>query len=310
MKHSMLTALSTALSKPPIMRALGGGHLLNALTKVYRGLWLLVHPRTFLGVAQLFTSWQLRPLLRTQPLLMFKFLDEYLTTDLSRNERAAILLHHYDFLKQRTGADFFAKILDRRFELWQLTVGDADHRIWLWFPRAPYGEGDVTLTFAVDGVDIYSLSFTIGPGSIAGLAARDALYIARVQGKVSKFDQIRDATKACSDVSPAALLLAAAEGIAQALDLEHMIGIGASAHICATNPESFVKAYDEFWKATGGVKLHRNMYHLPVPVPSKSILLVKRVHRSRTHRKRRFKALVKEQAGKAFCDIALPARDQ
>lgn len=253
----------------------------------------------------MFASSELRPLVRTEPRVLFKFVDEYLTTELSRKERASILIHHYDFLKERARRDFFQKILNRRLELWKLVVDGRIHRIWMSFAGSPYGEGDLTLTFEANHVDLYTLSFTIGPGSVAGLAARDAMYIARVQGKFSRFDQIREATRACYDVSPAMLLLAAAEGVAQALDLDHLIGIGASAHIAAMSPENFVKAYDEFWKAVGGVRLDRNVYHLAVPALGKPILSVKRDHRSRTHRKRRFKKAVEEQVCQAFRNEAL-----
>ena len=115
-------------------------------------------------------------------------------------------------------------------------------------------------------------------------------------------DRIRKATRECNDVSPAALLLAAAEGIAQAFGLEHMIGISASTQVSTTygRTDNFVKAYDEFWKTTGGTKLARDMYHLPLPVSGKPILSVKRNHRSRALRKRRFRKSVKEYVSEAF----------
>ena len=112
-------------------------------------------------------------------------------------------------------------------------------------------------------------------------------------------------------MSPARLLLAAAEGIAQMLEIEHMVGIGASAQVSRSsgNPDELVKAYDEFWKAAGGAKMKRDMYHLTLPVLGKPILEVKRDHRSRTKRKRRFKSGVKEQVGAAFAGCALRALD-
>jgi uncharacterized protein VirK/YbjX len=134
-----------------------------------------------------------------------------------------------------------------------------------------------------------------------------------VQGKGRGLHLIKSATKNCFDVSPAALLLAAAEGIATALDLCHMIGIGADNQISAganSRQGGLAKAYDEFWIAAGGVRLERNMYHLPVPSSHKPVQSIKRNHRSRVMRKREYKKLVKERVCIAFRAVALRARYQ
>jgi len=134
------------------------------------------------------------------------------------------------------------------------------------------------------------------------------MYVARVQGKGRRLDRIRQATKDCQDVSPPAILLAAAEGIAQALDLDLMVGIGAGIQVAPRRSQSdnLVKAYDEFWEAAGGLPVARQMYRLAVPSQEKSILEVKREHRSRTLRKRRFKGAIKERVREAFRRAVLP----
>jgi uncharacterized protein VirK/YbjX len=300
--------MSAVMAKSAILRPVVGERLRNGLVRLSKSAWLALNPRTSLEVAQLFSSPELRPVLRVEPRVMFKFLRDYLATDLSRKERAAMLIHHYAFLKDRVGERFYAQIIDRRLELCSLDEGEEAHRIWLSFPRTPYSEGDLTLTFEVGGDDIYTLSFTIGPGAIAGLAAPDAMYVARVQGKGKGLERIRQATKDCCDISPAALLLTAAEGIAEALDLEHMVGIGATTQVAPRESakfENLFKAYDEFWKSVGGSPLHRNMYHLPVPMPGKPITSVKRDHRSRAQRKRRYKRAVKDRVRDTFRERAL-----
>ena len=261
MKPGILTATSVILTSMsaapprPALRPVVGNRLRNGLERLSKSAWLLANPCTSLEVAWLFASPQLRPVLRIEPRLMFKFLREYLATDLSRKERAAMLVHHYAFLKERVDPAFFPWIVEDRRELSQVDAGGHVHRIWLWFPRTPYSEGDLALSFEVEGLDLYTLSFTIGPGTVAGVAADHAMYIARIQGKGRRLDRIRQATKDCQDVSPAAILLAAAEGIAQALDLDLMVGIGAGIQVAPRRSQSdnLVKAYDEFWEAAGGL---------------------------------------------------------
>jgi uncharacterized protein VirK/YbjX len=306
MKHGILAAMFGAMTKQPIVRAAAAEQWRDSVVRLSKGAWLVAHPRTFVDLARLFASAPMRPLFRVEPRLMFKFLQDYLTADLSRSERAAMLIHHYAFLNERVDPIFFEEIVDHRLDLWELKTGDNAYRICLLFPRTPHTEGDLTLIFEADGCDIYNLSFTFGPGAIAGLDVADAMYIARVQGKGRGLDRIREATRDCVDVSPAALLLAAAEGIAQALDLDTMVGIGAVSQVMTKGNrklENLVKAYDEFWTAAGGTRLDRHMYRLAVPSSGKPILAVKRDHRSRTHRKRRFKRSVKEHVLRAFCEI-------
>jgi hypothetical protein len=84
MKQSLLTALSAVLAKSAILRPVFGDHLRNGLARFSKSAWLALNPRTSLEVFQLFTSPELRPVLRREPRLMFKFLRDYLATDLSR----------------------------------------------------------------------------------------------------------------------------------------------------------------------------------------------------------------------------------
>lgn len=307
MKHSVFGALAAVITKPTIA-ALGWEGVRKRLDWAARGSWLLLNPRTGLEIARLLRTSQMRPILRAEPRLAFKYLFGYLAMDLSRAERASMLIQHYALLQERAQDDFFSSIADGRLELWATKIAETGYGIGLSFPHTADGEGDLALYFRAGSVDIYILSFTIGPGSIAGLSAEHAMYIARVQGKGHGLDLIRKATRACRDVSPAMLLLAAAEGIAEALDLEYMVGIGAATQISTAigkAAEGLVKAYDEFWTAAGAERSTRNMYVMPVPRPAKPILSVKRDHRSRTHRKRRFKKDVKDQVRDLFRTSAL-----
>jgi uncharacterized protein len=307
-----LVASLAALTSFVLIRELVKDGVRAALIRIWRGAWIFIHPRTCFEVVKALTSAETRPVVRAEPRVLFKYLGNYLGADLSRKERASVLIDHYTFLTDRVQGNFFRTIVDCRLELWQQILGEHMYRICVTFPRtaAFHREGDLSLIFEADGVDIYVLSFAIGPGSIAGLDASRAIYIARVQGK-GGLHLIRTATKMCVDVSPPALLLAAAEGVATALGISHIIGVGADNHISASydfRSNDMAKAYDEFWLAAGGVRLERNMYHLPVPLPHKPIHSVKRNHRSRVLRKREYKTIVKEQVCRAFRDVALVAR--
>jgi uncharacterized protein VirK/YbjX len=307
----LLAALIVVLSNLALVRTLGRDGLRLALARVSKGARAIVHPLTWFKVVKVLTAPQTQPVVRAAPRIVLKHLGGYLGTDLSESERASILINHYTFLKDRVEQGFFRKIVDGRLELWKHVVSNGHVRICLAFPVTNHDEGDLSLIFQSDDMDIYTLSFTIGPGGVAGLAADHAIYIARVQGKGRGLQLIKKATKDCLDISPAALLLAATEGVATALELGHIVGIGADVQISASadsRPEGLVHGYDEFWLASGGLKLDRNMYHLAVPLPEKPIKTIKRNHRSRVLRKRAFKKLVKEQVCREFSALALHPR--
>lgn len=292
----------------PLIRELGEGGLQGAMAKGRKAAAMVADPGTCFQVARVLMAPEIRPVREADPRLMFKYLGTYISADLSPGERAAILIEHYGFIRERVNATFFQEIVDSPLELWRHAVGGHTYRICLAFPRTAHDEGDLALVFRTDDVEIYTLGFAIGPASIAGEGAGRALYIARVQGKPKGLHLIRGATKHCLDVSPAAVLLAAAEGVATALDVRHMIGVGASCQLSATRdprPDRRVAAYDEFWTAVGGVRRERNLYHLPVPAAPKPIQAIQRAHRRRALRKRAFRALVTERVCHAFRDCAL-----
>jgi uncharacterized protein VirK/YbjX len=278
------------------------GEWRRSVRRARKGAALLTDPMTHLQVTRVLTRREVRPVVRASPRVMFKYLTDYLKTDLSRKERASILVHHYALLGSRSHEQFFRKIAEGRLELWRESFGDHAYRILLTFPHMTDDEGDLSLVFRADETDLYVLSFTLGPGNIANLSAPSAMYIARVQGKGRALDRIRLATKDCLDISPPALLLAAAEGIALELDLEHMVGIGGKTQLSADKaaPSSRLSAYDEFWTALGGERLEGDMYHLTVPLTEKPITSIKRCHRSRVRRKRAFKALVSRNVRARF----------
>lgn len=308
-----LYASLATLTSLALIRELTKDGVRAALNRAWKGAWIFFHPLICFEVVRVLASAETRPIVRAEPRLLLKYLTDYVGADLSRKERASILIDHYSFLKERVEESFFRMIVDCRIELWQQIISGHSYRICLTFPRTAvaHHEGDLSLIFVADGVDIYVLSFAIGPGNIAGLAASRVIYIARVQGKGKGLHLIRTATKTCFDISPPALLLAAAEGLATALGLSHMVGIGADNHISAgaeLPANDMVKAYDEFWVAAGGLRLTRNMYHLTVPSTHKPIQSIKQNHRSRALRKREYRIFVAEQISRAFRDVALVTR--
>jgi uncharacterized protein VirK/YbjX len=136
---------------------------------------------------------------------------------------------------------------------------------------------------------------------LVGCAADDVMLIARLQGIAGNFAAIRAATRACMDVSPPALLMAALQGIGKALDIGMIAGVTnqeqLTAHMDADRHVYF--DYDAFWSTYVGNAAEK-FYLIRVPVPEKPLAQVSTMHRRRTRLKRQFKRQVAAVAQAAF----------
>jgi hypothetical protein len=102
------------------------------------------------------------------------------------------------------------------------------------------------------------------------------------------------------------MLLRQPRGIAKALDLGDMVGIGASSRVDdrrrdAPRTRPGLRRILARWVGAAGSQ------HVPPQLPMlEPILRSSAITRSRTQRKRRFRQVVKDEVGKAFRDAALP----
>lgn len=252
-----------------------------------------------------------RDLLQRHPQIIYRSYRKYLATSFTKKSRRAVLLHHYTYLLPRMKGIFFGEISSKHTQIWQIDIGPDHFCITFSFPGELHHEGDILLDFLQNHVPLYSLSFSIAPGGLAGSAATEVILVARVQGAFGRFDAIRQATKTCCDLAPGYLLMAAVQGIATALNVAVIAGVknceqvtaGTNDDLMKDDPKTLYFDYDAFWQAHLGTD-EGKFYLMSVPIPEKPIELISRSHRKRTRAKRQFKNEVVEacRAGfGAFC---------
>ena len=259
---------------------------------------LFLHPAAFFRVVNALSAAKLSSLVRTAPIILLKFSWPVYSNCMSAEGRAIALSHHYGILQRRLSRTLLEKIIAGRATLWEAAAGTSALSISLSVAQATYGEGEMNLHFQVDSSDVYVLSFVIVPARLLGLEADSAIYVTRLQGTKGHADSIRLATKGVGDVSPALTLMAAAEGVALALGVEHILGISAKEQICsAADPPTgdFISAYDEFWRSIEGRKLTAGSFYFPVPLPEKALALIKQNHRPRVKARRAFRRAVSDR---------------
>jgi uncharacterized protein VirK/YbjX len=246
-------------------------------------------------------------LVRTDSRFSFKSLiRDYLVRGFTITERTACFLHHYRRLQTSMSASLLHRTLHQQVTVVESQIGGARYEITLCYSREIEKEGELSLNLHVDGAIVFVLSFNIVPGWVVKSQAAEVLLITRLQGTKGYYRQIRLATRDLHDVGPAALLLAALQGLAQAFAIGEMAGV------CATRQSSYSKelfglyqsAYDDFFDELGAARNSAGFFVSPLPLPEKPVACVKQGHKLRTREKRSFK----RQIAANVCRLLLESR--
>jgi uncharacterized protein VirK/YbjX len=217
--------------------------------------------------------------------------EDYLVRGLTAQERKVCFLHHYNFLKKAVPEEMLRRILHDRVSVLEVNEEGRQYRVTAHLSRPWDKEGELSLTLDASGIDLYVLSFSIVPGQILKLAIPDVVLVTRIQGIRGEFKGIQEATRALHDVAPAALLMAALQGLGEALGVGEIAGVAALRQSAYNElyKEVFVRSYDEFFLEMGLAKAEGELYRSPIPIPDKPLQEVKRGHKLRTKEKRAFK---------------------
>ncbi len=238
-----------------------------------------------------------------QPKLAVKYLNRrHLAVGLTTDERAALMIHHYHFLAQTVPTDRAAAMLDRGLVLWTHDGAPGRHCIDLGFSHPTDNEGELTLTYSLDGVVVSVCSFSFAPGSLVAARGRTVIALTRIQGMRDERERLRAAMRALDGLSPAMVFLAALTGIADRFGLTAIAGVAAAAQPALDAPTGHaqVAAYDAFFDSLGGVRASPIFYRIDLPRAEKPLSETKSGNRARTRAQRGRRAVIAEAARRAF----------
>jgi hypothetical protein len=224
-------------------------------------------------------------------LLANKYLGGYLAKNLGKCARRDILLHHYRSIARCAEPDFLNRVLTGRYLLWSKEDAGACYSIALSFDPLTHYEGDLSVVFTSGSQQILRISFSIVPGPAAGSDMAELLFIGHVQGAKHKFDEIKQATKACHDVAPQHMLMVAIQSVARALGIKVIAGVTDENQLAKLPERSVRFQYNSFWENWTGRRT-AGFYEIPVPLPQTALHDIQSGHRRRTRKKRQFKSKV------------------
>ncbi|QYE33483.1 MULTISPECIES: DUF535 family protein [Sphingosinicellaceae] len=241
------------------------------------------------------------PIRARQPQLARKYLNPlHLAIGLKSDERAAVMIHHYDFLATRFPPVALGTIFAQGMCVCTRETVVGQHRVDLIFSHPTDNEGELTLNYTLDGVLLSICSFTFAPGSLVAAQDETIIAVTLIEGVRANLDSLKGAMRTLCGVSPAMIFGAVLAGIAGRFGISTLAGVAASAHPArdATNEAAFAQVYDLYFENIGGVQATSIFYRIGLPRLEKPLAEVKR-NRARTRAQREIRAGIAVSAGAA-----------
>jgi uncharacterized protein VirK/YbjX len=235
-----------------------------------------------------------RQVMKVNPRFPLKYSGlDYLARGLTVAQQAECFIHHYRRLPDLLPENVLLQLLLEDVLLDEIRRGDDLFLVKMGLSRPWDDEGELSLSFEVNGIVVFVLSFTIIPGWVVRSAAQEVVLISRLQGVKGSYDEIQRATRAMYDVAPPALLFAALCGVAEAYGIKAMAGIAGAMkpefHFYEGEAAHIQQAYDGFFAELGAIRGAADFYLAPMPPPEKPMTSIKPGHKIRTRKKRAFK---------------------
>ena len=235
----------------------------------------------------------------------------YLARAFRGERKAEICAFHHQWMLANVAPFALIALIAGQVTLWSHEAAGTAYAVKLRVDRWVAREGELTLEMYGDRTPLYSLSFSLVPPGAVPLAAASAptLLVSRLQGAKDRFEALRRATKALSEVAPRAAVFATLSGIARACGIGQVAGVAAENFItfAPERRDELARQYDEFFVALDAQGPQDGFYLVDLSAPPKPIGEVKPGHRIRTRRKRALKEEIAARTAAAWTrEIAMP----
>ncbi len=266
--------------REPIVRSINGQHqLMKLLSSAYYG-----------------------DLLDQSPGLTRQYLKSHLARSLTLSQRRAAIVAHYRFFRDGPSPRLYERVLKTGALLWRNAETGGNYHIGLRHNVAHFYEGDLLLAFYRQDVLLFQLSFSVVPGAMVGETAAHVLFVGGAQGAAPERGELQPAVKVSQGVAPSHLAMAALQGVALALGLDTIVGVGNDEQLLKSREDkaAFQFDYDAFWAMFGATANAGGQWVMPVPLVERPLTDSSAAHRRRSRKKRAFKALVRDEVQAAM----------
>lgn len=268
-----------------------GAHLV--LPRVQRAARLLICLPQHLQVLRVLGHPQSAGPVRQYPRMVFKYLDSYVALRLPITTRRSIFVAHFRFLQRAFNANFIDAVQRLSPTLWRQTIEQRAFRVAIELIAIMGREGDLRLVFYMDDTEVYRLMLVFASGRDFDLPDETIAIASGTRG-AHDFEPVKLATKACCDIQPAHILMAALAAVAETTHVSTILGLHEQRQLLSGDKLCF--SYARFFEMYGTQIPRQQMYRIRVPYLNKPVLEVKASHRRRNRRKREFRREVRAQS--------------
>lgn len=236
-----------------------------------------------------------------------KYLGDCFALSLSTAQRRDALIRHHSIMSEAFPPGATAEI-NQGVIVWQREVPGESPLLLVLEPAtlAPM-EGELQFRFSFRS-QLHVLTFLFAPGQLFDSKHRRVLFIGGVQGRLGCQEEIRAASKLNGEIAPVAVLLLAAQALAQEMDAE-LLAVGEADQISMSYSPSMVRFdYGAFWAEMGGLRA-AHFYSLPLHTPQRPLSSIGLPHRSRAKRKREEKSRIRNDIGAGVRKLLISASD-
>ncbi len=206
------------------------------------------------------------------PSLYRKSIRPYVSKNWPGFVKVDAMIHHYEFLRNRTTPDVFARLCSAAgADVAILPVKGGDRlTVRLRYDSKFRKEGETTLELLSEKhrCRVFCLTFVLA----ADARGQPCLIIGAVSGLTPGADKnvIKDTTKAMFGLRPKALLLVVLQRLARFWNVQAIFGVGSLTHTsrhpayALNRSRHFEITYDEFWREVGGALRSDGLFSLPL----------------------------------------------
>lgn len=227
-----------------------------------------------------------------------RYQHRYISLSWSRQQRLDALRQHYAFALARFPRPLFHTLYrERQVLLGKVALRDGGYlSLILKAPFRRSREGEMSLSLTDEsGLQI---SYT----TVAFIDEGRTIVIGCLQGAANNAgrDVVRELTRQCHGLRPKNLLLSMVRALAEAFEVERVLGIGNEAHVFAGIPNKVKADYDSFWMEAGAVPAEHGFYELPPREPARCASEVESKRRAEFRRREALRAEACESVLAAF----------
>ncbi len=263
--------------------------------RAYQVLRLMAHARGHLGYWRELRAARRAGIADADRLTAVKYLGAYLSSSLTLRARRDCLRFHYRFLADAMRSSANGAVWRRETQVWSAHIaGGPPLRVTLGRSTLAPMEGESELCFMMGDRTLCTLTFAFVHGRDLQLPCSEAIFIGGLQGGLDCRQQIRDAAKLNGEISPAAMLLLAAEAIANVLGVDHMVGVSTDEQAAAGYAvPKIALSYDRLWQERGAHHVRTGFYVKAIAAADDADKAVAGSHPSRTRRRRVLKKMLR-----------------